>query len=385
MIFIVIVTYLLLMALRTWKCSTEKGFYFSAFIIIAFVGFRGYDVGSLDTLDYVNLAMNIGDSKYGTENVEAGFSTFVQILEPFMIRGYVFLTVCAILAFTPLFIMIKRFSDNVHVSLLCIFLVVSVYIMYFVCLRQTLGMAVQLSAILFFLQGKKYSRFVFVLLTIVAFSVHNTSVIIALFFLLFNYVNIKRKVFVSLLIVSYAFCIFNVLDNFSIIGSLFIDNLTGDDSGGAFSRIEYYLNTDFDADSSTSKLNHLVVTFICIAHALILDDKKYNSLFTKMYLVGSVIYNMFYSFPEIYRMAGLFNIFGLVSVTFLINPLRKETSGGILKSRYLGTLRICIVLLFVYSYYSFTASTLNQLHNVKARTNATLIPYQFFWEDKYNY
>lgn len=383
MIFVVFVTYLLLIAIKSLKSYiSDRWFYFNCALIILFIGLRGWDTGSSDTLNYINLLLNSGNSIYSEENVEIGFMSYIKILRPIVSEGSVFLLVTACLSLVPVFYLIRKFSPNVHVSLLGFFLVVGVYIMYFVCMRQILGMALQLSAIAFVLSNYRKKWYIFVVLSLVAFSVHNTAIIIALLFILLYFININRYVYIGLVTVSLLCCAFNVFEDFALIGSLFIDNLTGD-SSGAFSRINHYLEVDFDASSSVRLLSHITLSVICTCHALILNEERYNSIFTKLYMIGVVVNNMFYAFPEVYRTSGLFDVFGLVSVGYLAEAFMHNDYDAWCRYSYKNNLKFVVVAFVLYAYYSFSSNCMYQQNHVNAQTDATLIPYEFFWEDSY--
>ena len=383
MIFVLFVSYLLFIAIKSLKSHiSNRWFYFNCALIISFIGFRGWDTGSTDTLNYINLFLNNGNSMYSEDNVEVGFMNYVKVLRIFFNEGSLFLLVTAFFSLAPVFYLIHKYSPNKHVSLLGFFLVVSVYIMYFVCMRQILGMALELTAIAFVLSGSRRKWYIFVALSIVAFTVHNTAIIIAFVFLLLYYINIKRYLYMGLVVGSLLCCAFNVFEDFALIGSLLIDNLTGE-SSGAFSRINHYLEVDFDASSSVRFLSHVTLSVICLCHALVLNDERYNSIFTKMYMVGVVVNNVFYAFPEVYRTSGLFDVFGLVSIGFLAEAFMHNDYDIWCKISYKKAIKNMVVLFVLYAYYSFSANCMYQQNHPDAQTHATLIPYEFFWEDSY--
>lgn len=383
MIFVVFVTYLLLIAIKSINSHiSDRWFYINFALVVSFIGFRGWDTGSTDTLNYINLLLDNGNSMYSEDNVEFGFMSYIKLLRPIVNNGTVFLLVSAICSLMPVFYLIRKYSPNKHVSLLGFFLVVSVYIMYFVCMRQILGMAMELTAIAFALSNTRRKWYMFTVLSILAFFIHNTAVIIAIMFLFLLFINIKRYVYIGLVIVSLLCCTLNVFEDFALIGSLLIDNLAGE-SSGAFSRINHYLEVDFDASSSVRLLSHVTLSVICLCHALVLNEERYNSIFTKMYMVGVVVNNLFYAFPEVYRTSGLFEVFGLVSIGYLAEAFMKKDYDSWCKYSYKKTLKFVVTLFVIYAYYSFSSNCMYQLNHENARTHATLIPYEFFWEDRY--
>lgn len=382
MIFVVFVTYLLFISVLSMRQSISiKWYYINFVLLICFIGLRGFDTGSLDTLDYINLLLNRG-GKYSGENIEFGFMSYIYLLRPYVKNGTLFLLISTALSLAPIFYLIRKYSPNKHVSLLGFFLVVSVYIMYFVCMRQVLGMALELTAIAFALSNSRRKWYIFAALSIAAFSVHNTAVIIAIMFLLLFFINIKRYIYIGLVVGSLLCCAFNVFEDFAIIGSLLIDSLAGE-SSGAFSRINHYLEVDFDASSSVRLLSHVTLSVICLCHALVLNEKRYNSIFTKLYMVGVVVNNMFYAFPEVYRTSGLFDVFGLVSIGFLAESFMHKDYDIWCKKSYKKALKTVVASFVLYAYYSFSANCMYQQNHPNAQTDATLIPYEFFWEDSY--
>ena len=385
MIIIVFVTYLFIVALYSrFHKVPLKLYYFDFLLIIGLIGFRGYDIGSSDTIGYIDLALG-NESRYNIENVELAFYYYSTIIGRIANAGYLFLIITVFFSLYPIWYIIKKYSDNVHISLLCFFLVLNIYIMYFVCVRQIMGISVIITAIIYVLENKPCRWLVFFALLLLGYFFHNTSLLIGLFFLVFLKIDINRYIYICLCVISFLFAVFNIFDDFSIIGSLFLGELTGDGTG-AFSRISYYLQSDFGSEGGNNIYYYVVLTLVAISHPLLLDNARYNSIYTKMFLVGVIIHNTFHSFIEIYRFAGLFEVFGLVSISFVFFSLHNKNDDCIIKNNNLKQYwKIGLLSLLFYSYYSFFQSTSIQLSNVNFRTNSSIVPYEFFWEDKYNY
>jgi len=385
MIFNLFVAYLLLVTLVSLKSAiSDKLFYFNSLLIILFVGLRGYDVGSVDTLNYVNFF--VGKQSYyntDTRDIESGFVIYNDVLKVFISTGWQYLLFNAAFSLVPLFYLIKKYSSNIHFSLLLFFVGLGLlYTVYFVCTRQVIATAFVLWGIIIFLNKTRFYPYFFVILSILGAMIHSSVPMISIAFIVLLRVKIPRNVYVSICVGTFVLGYVGFFENFDVLKGIFLY------LNFVFSRLSSYADISF-ADKSfflypfTRSLIGVIICFVA-------RDKLYNDVFTKLFLVSIIIGNLFPSFQEIYRLVGLFSIFGLVSSTYIYDAMfvlkfNRLKTYMITKKLVKPFVTMSLAFIVFYSYYKF-ADYLILLETKKGIIdNATLVPYKFFWEDKYNF
>ena len=90
------------------------------------------------------------------------------------------------------------------------------------------------------------------------------------------------------------------------------------------------------------------------------------------------------NFSEIYRLGALFVVFGVIPISKMAAMLFNKIDRKIYINSALLPLRILFVAIICYSYYNYYATNM-RLENKIETSSATLIPYSFFWEDRYSF
>lgn len=376
MIYIVFVSYLLVLSLYSLKNSVNKNFFWAnCVLIILLVGLRSYDIGSVDTLNYVRYFLGF-QHYYNTDSreLETGFIIYNKVLACIVQTGWLYLLINATVSLCPLFYLIKKYSYNIHFSLLLFFIVWGdFYSVYFVCTRQVIGMSFSLWAIILFLEKRKYYIYLFIVLSVIGAAIHTSAPLMIFLFLILFYIKIPRIVYISICVVSFVIGYLGMLQDFEIFSSIF--SVTG----VIFARLSNYLNANFGDHNAA--LYPFFRTMFGVLICIVANNKNYGSMFTKLFLVGIVIGNLFPTFHEIYRLTSLFTIFGLISGTYVLPVYCTVNDRTAFKGVLNKMIRLLILLILLYGYYKFVYSIQNELKY----SNATLVPYEFFWEDKYSY
>lgn len=381
MIFNVFVFYLILVFFLSLRGYMPNRLYWiNCMLIMCFVGLRGYDIGSVDTINYVNYFLGRQkDYHISGKEIEQGLSIFNEIVRPFLKTGWMYLMTVSFITLLPLFYLIDKYAYNKHVCLLFLFIVLgNIISIYFVCLRQVLAFSFLLWGIILWLQKVRYRMILFLVLLGVGWFIHSVIILPGILFLCFNYVNISRGFYISMVSISYILGIMGLFDNFSMFAFLFTY------SGSMLELLSNYANSEFTG--SIGYLFPTFRTFLCILLCCILNKEQQGHVFMKMLLVGVVLSNAFPKFQEMYRLAGIFLLFGVVPISQMAVILynRSAECYSAVVRKMIVPIRILFVAIILYSYCNYCASNM-KLQNRITISSATLIPYSFFWEDKYNY
>lgn len=382
MIFNLFVLYLLIVSFFSFKGHRMRRlYYFNCFLIICFVGLRGYDIGSVDTLNYVRFFLGQQKDYHITDkDIEIGLSIFNGIIKPFIKTGWLYLFIVAFISLFPLFYLIKEKSSNQHFSILLLFLVLgNIISLYFICMRQVLGMSLLLWGIIIWLNKPKYYRLYYIIFLVLGWFFHSVIILPGVLFIILFYFNISRKIYAGIAVLSFFIGILGVFDDFSMFMFLFSY------SGGLLDLLSNYATIEFKG--SAGYLYPTFRTILCLLICFVCSKKDYSHIFSKMFLVGVVLSNTFLTFQEMYRLAGLFTVFGVIPISAMATSLFGKyiyNTDKIVRFQIIKIFRFLLIAIVVYSYCNYYESNM-KLQNKLTENNATLIPYYFFWEDKYSF
>lgn len=370
MIYIVLITFLLLLALFSNKRNDNAFFYLGFFCVFVILAFRDYKIGANDTYNYVRYF--VGKQNYYSEDsrdLESGFLFYNSIVKFVTSTGYGYLFINTLVSMSSIFLMIKLYSEKKTLSLLYFFLPIgAIYVVYFIALRQIIGMSFFLFGMMFYLKNVKYKHVLFLLFSLIGYLFHTSIVLMIVFFTLLNHIKISKKTYVIVIFVSFIVGLIGLLDNLVFLMSFFnlLDPIIGRLAGYAESEL---ILKKFSLVSVTTSVMGIL---LCLGAS----DKKFNSIFVKMFLVGIVIQNVFFKFIEVYRLAALFTIFGMVSCTYIdFNKIR-------IPKLWKSALKIIFIVIIVYSYYKIINDFV--VYNV-ADDPRKLVPYNFIFETGRDY
>lgn len=363
---------LLILAYLYWKKPDPKLIKWAFFLEFVFIAFRAPVVGA-DTWNYVRyLDGERNFYNYDPRPLEAGFVIYRQVLLASHPNRFVVMLVNSFLSCYPLYLIIKRYSNNVPLTL-AMLSIFNFYYVYFCGLRQILGFAILLMGLIYVLDEKKKKWLVFVLCAALGYSFHTTIVVYAAIFLAAYFLRFKsRTILISSVVISAVFGIvlqsFNIMDAFNFFLSMNVE---------ATERIEGYMQDNGDVDEITSIFMSLRPTIIAVFIYALMDKEKLNHWFSVIYALGIIIGNLFISVPMIGRLTGCFTIFGVVAFSWILGQ-KYLTS---FRQRKITNLALVIFLLYFSQMY--VKNNLNSA--IDLTSSARAHPYQFIWEDYSNH
>ena len=363
---------LLILAYLYWKKPDPKLVKWAFFLEFVFIAFRAPVVGA-DTWNYVRyLDGERNFYNYDPRPLETGFVIYRQVLSALHPNRFVVMLVNSFLSCYPLYLIIKRYSNNVPLTL-AMLSIFNFYYVYFCGLRQILGFAILLMGLIYVLDEKKKKWLVFVICAALGYSFHTTIVVYAAIFLAAYFLRFKsRTILISSVIISAVFGI--VLQSFSIMDAF---NFFLSMNFEATERIENYMQGNSDVDEITSIFINLRPTIIAVFIYALMDKEKLNHWFSVIYALGIIIGNLFISVPMIGRLTGCFTIFGVVAFSWILG---KDYLASFKKRKVTN-----LALVFFLLYFSQMLVKSNIDSAIDLTSSARMHPYQFIWEDYSNH
>lgn len=363
---------LLILAYLYWKKPDPKLVKWAFFLEFVFIAFRAPVVGA-DTWDYVRYLDGERDFyNYDPRPLETGFVIYRQVLLALYLNRFVVMLVNSFLSCYPLYLIIKRYSNNVPLTL-AMLSIFNFYYLYFCGLRQILGFAILLVGLIYVLDEKKKKWLVFVICAALGYSFHTTIVVYAAIFLAAYFLRFKsRTILISSVIISAVLGIvlqsLDIMDAFNFFLSMNVE---------ATERIEGYMQGNSDLDKITSIFMSLRPTIIAVFIYALMDKEKLNHWFSVIYALGIIIGNLFISVPMIGRLTGCFTIFGVVAFSWILG---KDYLASFKKRKVTN-----LALVFFLLYFSQMLVKINIDSAIDLTSSARMHPYQFIWEDYSNH
>ena len=359
---------MLFLAYQYWKKPDPKLVKWAFILQFVFIAFRAPVVGA-DTWDYVRyLDGERNFYNYDERALEPLFIVYREILVALHCNRLAVMLINSFLSCYPLYLLIKRFSNNVPLSL-AMLSILNFYYLYFCGLRQILAIAILILAMLYVYDDKKRKWAVFVAASFVAWNFHTSAAIYAAIFVAAYFIKFKnRTVLISVVAVSAVLGIvlqsFNVLDAFNFFLNMNVS---------ATERLEGYLQEGRDTREIESIMLTLRPSLIAIGVFMFMDKEKLNHWFTVLYAVQLIIANLFISVPMISRLTGGFVVFGAIVFTWVLGTDYYSS----LKRRQLVN-RI-LILFFLYFGQMLVKNNLNS--TIDLTSDSRMHPYYFIWED----
>lgn len=370
--YIVLILLLLILAYSEWRqpSKSDKYFKISCTIVFVFIAFRAPVVGA-DTWDYYRWATRIRNFyNYDHRDPEILYQLYNEFFRRFCPNGLVFMVCNTLLVFSPIYYLLRHYVKYKTFGVLSFFLFFN-YVTFFVALRQILSLAIILWGAIYVSENKRNKWLVFVILGIIAWFMHTTAAIVVPLFLIAYIIPLKKRIIpIAAIIITATFGIilqsFSVLDAFNFFLSL---------NYGAADRISGYLeHDDFITDTFlTVALRSSVMGIIAFTF---IDEEKLNHWFSKIYLLGILIYNLFISVPIMQRMVTA-NMLFIIIVTPWIFESKKYVKE--IKTRKI----INIVFVIVILYYVRSFVIVNTTYDLD--DSGRMHPYYFFFQDYNNH
>ena len=359
---------LLILAYLYWKKPDPKLVKWAFFLEFVFIAFRAPVVGA-DTWNYVRYLDGERDFyNYDERELEPLFIVYREILVALHCNRLAVMLINSFLSCYPLYLLVKRFSNNVPLSL-AMLPILNFYYLYFCGLRQILAIAILILAMLYVYDEKKRKWLVFVLLSFVAWNFHTSAAVYAAIFVAAYFIKFKsRIVLISAVAISAVMGIvlqsFNVFDAFNFFLNLNVS---------ATERIEGYLQEGGETLEIESIIMNLRPSLIAIGVFMFIDKEKLNHWFSVLYAVQLIIANLFISVPMISRLTGGFVVFGAIVFTWVLGNdyyLR-------IKQRQL----VNKILIVFFLYFGQMLVKNNLVSNIDLTSAGRMHPYYFIWED----
>lgn len=364
--FYYILLFAILFLLNFIKGRDDIRFKWAVGITFVFIGLRACVVGA-DTYNYTLGYMGL--NYYKSKEIEPLYNIYVNGLGAIIRYKPFFIFVNTICSLTPLYLLVKKYSDIKVLSILWFF-IFGIYISYFIALRQILGLSLLLFGVLYVMDNKKYKWVVYSLFVIIAFGFHTSTLIPAILYVFVYFVNIKSRRFVLLLItvsgllgiVLQAFSLTDIFNFYLNLGT----NLTTD-------RLNAYMMDEHmkNVHETSGYIYTLRYVWLGLFIYYFIDNDKLNHWFSKIFIVAICLYNLFYSVDMIGRINLGFDIFSIVVVTWAFGERYKRF---VLRNRFVRVVPVLVFLWFVQAYIRFHIDY--DLNNVDR-----MHPYYFFWED----
>lgn len=359
---------MLFLAYQYWKKQDPRLIKWAFILQFAFIALRAPVVGA-DTWNYVRyLADERNFYNYDERELEPLFIVYREILVALHCNRLAVMLINSFLSCYPLYLLVKRFSNNVPLSL-AMLPILDFYYLYFCGLRQILAIAILILAMLYVYDEKKRKWLVFVLLSFVAWNFHTSAAVYAAIFVAAYFIKFKsRIVLISAVAISAVMGIvlqsFNVFDAFNFFLNLNVS---------ATERIEGYLQEGGETREIESIIMSLRPSLIAIGVFMFIDKEKLNHWFSVLYAVQLIIANLFISVPMIGRLTGGFVVFGAIVFTWVLGNdyyLR-------IKQRQL----VNKILIVFFLYFGQMLVKNNLVSNIDLTSAGRMHPYYFIWED----
>lgn len=368
--YIILLFILLFLAYQEWKHPQNSNslFRYACWTVFVFVAFRAPVVGA-DTWDYYRYATGIRNFyNADTRDLEPLYQLYNDFFRKYCAIGIVFMSLNTIIIFAPIRYILKKYCKYKTFGVLTFFLIYN-FSYFFVALRQILALSIVLCGIIWIIEDRKYKWIVFIALSAIAWLMHTTAAVVVVLFTIAYFIPIKLRIIpiaaiCTSAIVGIILGKFNILDAFGFIASLKL---------GVIERISIYLDSQ---ELKDSLLLNIVLRDSCIALLIFsfLDKERINHWFSKIYLLGVVLFNLFCTVPMIGRMIMANTLFVIIVFPWLLDYKYLQQK----KKHLLNILLLIVILYFTRSYILS-----NTFYDLKSEQR--MHPYYFFFEDYHNH
>jgi len=380
------ILYLILIFLAfQYKKSHQKGLVTASIVaVFIFVGFRAPVVGA-DTFRYIGyLTGEIGINSLITDDrdVEYLFVIYKEIVNFFTSSRFLVMVINTFVAFSPVFYLYKHYSFNPPLSFL-LFFFLNCTNLYFIGLRQILGFSFVLWGLLYYLKHdlsienntniplfKRLNiRGLLMLLitTGIGYFFHSSMIIYGAIIIFLLFVPLKSKWIAALLILG-SFLIgvvFRQLDVLGIFNDIYMMGVADN------YRLGGYLQHTGEYEI-TGTVSLFRFSLIGLTSVLFIEKEQLNHIFTKLFLTGIILFNIFLTVPMLARFNSALYMFGAVVFTWVLTKRNRRSL-----SFYMSKLMISVTLLY-FCYANFMY--LGRLDPV-----GKLRPYYFIFQDYPNH
>lgn len=371
---------LLFLTYKSWGKKDRKLAWIALILTFLFIGLRAPVVGA-DTWNYVRyLTGERYFYNYDPRPLEPLFVFYREIVCSLTDSRFVVMFLNTLISMSPVLYLIKKYSYNVPLSLLLFFYLGCIQV-YFVGLRQIIGLSFIFWALLYIenrieacplKSASDYISRVFrygtilVLSIIIGYYFHTSVVIFGAFFTLSLIIPLRSRTVMITLIVSTA-VIGILLERFNVLSFMHFLSLHDIDS---IERISHNFERE-DLRQKTALINLFRLSIAGIIAALFMNKERINHLYTKIFLFGILIFNLFYAVPMSIRLVPVFTVFGCVVFTWIFGRSYRSNS----KNRTYITILSSVFILYL------TYSIFRGLYRWDPNNDSRMHPYYFVFQD----
>ena len=329
------------------------------------VSLRAYVVGP-DTVHYIEYFLDAIKDRHPTEPI---WDAYVMVFRSLTDNPQLFLSFTAFITFVPLFVFFNKKSEYVLLSLFIYYILPNDqgFVFSMSGMRQALALSLVLWMFHAF-ENKKW-KWVAVLVT-TAFLIHNSSIIAFIGILIASYIKPNRAI-ATVLVIASVFIMglsFSMKDVFSYIDSTSLMQLAFIED---YSSYATYLDNEYSI--SFWGVVNLVLPPIIMSTLIILNPKVHNTLYARLYLLGSFLLIIFSGVPMISR----YFIYFIMAEVIILPQIYNSNEMKINKL-------LCNILLLYHSIILFRYLYFDYLHGLDYDIRR-VSPYFFFFEDGFNH
>lgn len=370
--YIILLLLLFLLAFLEWYRPSRSNRYFkiASAIVFAFIAFRAPVVGA-DTWNYYRFATGIRNFyNYDSRAPEPLYLLYNEFFRRFCRVGVIFMMVNTLLIFSPICYILKKYTKYKTFGILSFFLFID-YSVFFVALRQMLALSIILWGVIYVMEDRKQKWLTFIVLSVVAWFMHTTVAVVTPLFILAYCIPIRNR-FITIGIIIVSAIVGVVLQSFNILQAF--DFYLTLNYGGTERLTNYFENQELN-DLATLNIT-LRATILGVITFLFIDKEKINHWFSKIYLIGIFLFNLFISAPMIQRMV-VANMLFIIFVLPWVFESRKYINT--LKTRQL----VNIIMLLLVMYFSRSYIINNTDYGLESTQR--MHPYYFFFQDYHDH
>lgn len=365
--YVILIASLLFLSFMEWRHPKFSNSYFkvACWIVFIFIAFRAPVIGG-DTWNYYRYAMGIRNFyNRDQRDLEILYEWYNSFFRNYCRIGVVWMSVNTLIIFSPICYMLWKYVKYKTFGVVSFFLFVY-YFDFVAALRQMLSLSIILWGVIYVLENRKWKLPVYVAMCAVAYFMHTTAVVIGSLFLVAYIVPLKsRLVAFGAIVVSAVVGIilekFSVVDAFTFFLSMDVNLIE---------RVEGYFESDTFNEMSPFRFALRRALLGIVAFAFI-DKEKINHWFSKNFLVGIILYNLFWSAYEINRMVVSNQLFTIMVLPWIFEGkayLRAKTR------QYINIIMLFILLYFTQSFVK------GQIYS-DLTSAERMHPYYFFFQD----
>lgn len=336
---------------RTKRCAYADNAAIKCFFIILFLllALRSETVG-IDVQAYKYYFQSISElgwDRIFSYNLEAGYILLNKIISVFTQNYNIFLAVVAAICVYPIYLVYKQNIENAGISIV-IFINMSMFVMMFSGLRQSIAIALGMLA---FICVQKKRWILFILITAIAITFHQSAFMILFMYPAYYYHLTKKSLYF-------------------IIPTIIITLIFNKEIFYLLLQILPQKYNDISLIGETGAYTMILLLIIFILYAFIIPDESIldqNTIGLRNFLVLSLFIQIF---APIHATAMRMNYYYLVFIPLLIPKIMIKG-----KENWKNTVELSkiVILLFFTAFFFYHAYT--------STNNLNVFPYHFFWEN----